>query len=126
MNDIEKQIRLDLEMALAQVQATIKAECRVTKFQVLSDSFFVRMVVGENYGLARWDYPVESNNAHTVSPAGRVRLIPVQSFELAINTDLKMYRFDEHPLIEQTWNQMVVQIVNRFFHENPEYRLAIS
>jgi hypothetical protein len=123
---LEQQIRLDLEMALAQVRATIKADCRMTEVNVRQDLFFVRLTVGEYQGLKDWQYPVQSEDADPFLPAGEVDLIDVFAFDMTVKTELEMYLQGDQILIGQSWTLIAEQIVNAFFEENPEYQQAID
>lgn len=115
---LEQQIRLDLEMALAQVRATIKADCHIHFIDIDGDSAWV--VLGGDLNEA-WYY------------AETVLVRPVLSRMVGFRDckEINGVLYSEHPKgfsisVDQLWVNITERFVKEFFKANPEYRQAIG
>lgn len=104
----ENQIRLDLELSLAQVRATIYADCRVLDFGINEKGFAIALAVGESNGAHDWTY-------HDIL---------VTAVGVGITAEWEAYA-TEYP-VEEFWAEHVEEIVSEFFKQNPEYQKAIE
>ena len=111
----DRQLRLDLELALAQVRVNIQADCRVLDFGVTEQGFAVVLTVGENNGSGDWLY-------HRDILDGRD--IPVCAVGVGISAEWEAYATQYR--VEDFWAQHVEEITTEFFKRNPEYQRALE
>jgi hypothetical protein len=111
---LERQIRNDLEGALAEVRKNIQADCRVLYLEATDfGELAIDVAVGENCGLVQWDYPV---NDH---------LIPVATIRHYIDCDLQLYLSGTEEEIKLFWHSVIEELTRLFFERNPEYKIAL-
>lgn len=112
--ELEKRIRSDLEVALAQVRKNIQADCRILYLEATEfGELVVDVAVGENCGLQEWDYPLQDH------------LVPVATIRYYIDCELEMYLSEEEEVIKTYWSGVVNELTTLFFERNPEYKIAI-
>lgn len=115
---IEQQIRLDLELALAQIRTTIQADCHLVKLAFNHDAqtFGGVVLAGEKFGLKQWQYTEGYFAAR----------IDVQAIKLDFTGDTLRYLKEDQNAIENYWMGFTDDLINFFFNVNPDYREAIS
>jgi hypothetical protein len=111
----DKQLRLDLELVLAQIRATIHADCRVLDFGTNDQGFAIALTVGEQDGAREWLYHLDILDG---------RDIPVSAVGVGVSAKWDDYAIS-YP-VEEFWAEHVEQITEEFFKHNPEYEKAIQ
>jgi hypothetical protein len=111
----DKQLWLDVELVLAQVRATIQADCRVLDFGMTEKGFSVALVVGEHDGEHEWLYHLDILEG---------RDIPVSAVAIKVIASWEEYAI--RIPVEEFWAQHVEFIITQFFERNPEYEKAIQ
>lgn len=124
MEYTEQAIRLDLEMALAQVRTTIKADCAIALLKVFNGIFAFEVIVGEQHGETEWDYPILPDNEPVP-----VRAVLYKGIGGAEVEEEMMWYPDPVWVdisLEDYWTEKAASMVRLFFEQNPEYHKAIQ
>jgi hypothetical protein len=106
----ENETRLVLEMVVAQVSATIKADCELSSYEPFGEKYVAYFNVGMRHGSWEWAYLTNGGWK-----------IPVRGMKCFVCLPDIPQGLEEKPLAF-----LVKDIVHKFFRVNPEYQKAIG
>jgi hypothetical protein len=119
----ENSIRLDLEMTLATVRATIQADCTIALMNVVDGLFRFEVIVGERDIQTDWEYTDASGKTITV------RAVLYKGIGGAeIEDDVMFYPEPNRAEVslDDYWTERANSMARLFFEQNPEYQQAIN